>query len=133
MPWLLALWANPLVRKIIIYAALGLGCLYAGRLWLNSHDSKVYQQGKMAAAVELEKAKQTEWAAKEKAMADQMKVLDAAAQQLENDRANLTRSLNETLAAIQKAKMQGAGAVATIPASELNSALRAISRQLAAE
>jgi hypothetical protein len=137
--WLLSLWSNPLARKIVIGLAAGLAILYALRLYSNRIYSEGYQSGKIAGAAETLKTKQAEWKAKEtaiaveaKTVADEKNAVKAAGESLSRDRANLSRTLQDSLAAIQ-AKKEGIYAnISNINASDLDTALRSVSADLAA-
>jgi len=137
--WLLSIWSNPLARKIIIGLAAGLTILYALRLYSNRIYSQGYQSGKIAGAAETLKTRQAGWKAKEaaiaadaKAVADEKKAVKAAGESLSRDRANLSHALQESLAAIQ-AKKEGIYAnISHINAGDLDTALRSVSRELAA-
>jgi hypothetical protein len=137
--WLLSLWSNPLARKIVIGLAAGLAILYALRLYSNRIYSEGYQSGKIAGAAETLKTRQSEWKEKEtaiavdaKTVADEKMAVKAAGESLSRDRANLSHALQESLAAIQ-AKKEGIYAnISHINASDLDTALRSVSADLAA-
>lgn len=133
MGFLIALWANPLVRKVLLYVAIAAAAAYGLKLWLNRHDARIYQEGKEAMAVEMEKAKREEWAAKEKTLAEKYLSVQAATEQLTKDRMDLYRSLNARLQAVKTATAHAPDAVVAIPDSQLDGAIRAISRQLASQ
>jgi hypothetical protein len=137
--WLLSLWSNPLARKIMIGLAAGLAILYALRLYSNRIYSEGYRSGKIAGAAETLKTKQAEWKAKEtaiaidaKTVADEKVAVKAAGESLSRDRANLSRTLQNSLAAIQ-AKKEGIDAnISNISDGDLDAALRSVSAELAA-
>jgi len=116
--------------KIIIGAVAIAGIFLLIRWYGNRQWAKGETQGRQFMAMEMEKAKQKEWAAKEADIATQKASLTAAATQLERDRLTINRSLNDRLRAIQDAARATTGVV--VPDSDLNSAIRAISGQLAA-
>jgi hypothetical protein len=137
--WLMTLWANPLARKIILYAAITLGTLYALRQYGNRQWSKGEAQGRIGATQSIEKAKLVEWKAKEAAIAagtatldTEMRAIKAATEQLSQDRANLSRSLKASLAQIQRERSRQYESTAAVPDPLLWDALRAVSRELAA-
>jgi hypothetical protein len=136
--FLLSLWANPLARKIIIYCAITLGILYGLRLWGNKQWQKGEIQGRMAMGKDIEKQKQAEWKAKEAALALAAKNLDqdkrsvlAATEQLRQDRTNLSKTLSDAQAAIQRERNRQYEAVNTVPDLLLWDAIRAVSAELA--
>jgi len=126
--WMIGLWANPLARKIIIYGAVLLAILYGLRLWGNKQWYKGESQGRQKMAIEMEKAKQAEWAAKENAIEAEKTALDAKKEQLEKDRITIYRSLNESLKATADANRRAVSTAVAVPDNQLNSAIR---RQLA--
>lgn len=137
--WILNLWANKVVRWVLIGALAILLLGYALRRYSNRVYSEGYQSGKVAAATEMERAKKAEWAARETAIAaDAAKVgaerraVVAATDQLAQARATIARGLKDGLAAVQARKEANYAGVAAVPASELDSSLRAVSAELAA-
>jgi hypothetical protein len=116
-----------------------LAILYAFRLYSNRIYSEGYQSGKIAGATETLKTKQAEWKAKEtaiavdaKTVADRKKAVKAAGESLSRNRANLSRTLQDNLAAIQ-AKKEGIYAnISHINAGDLDTALHSVSADLAA-
>lgn len=137
--WLMALWANPLARKVIIYGAVILAILYGLRLWGNKQWSKGETQGRQTMAREMEKAKQAEWKAKEDAIATaasdiatEKRSIKVATDQLAQDRITIARGLKDGLASIQARKEANYANVAAVASTDLDSALRTISAELAA-
>jgi hypothetical protein len=139
MTFLLGLWANPVARRIIVYGAIALGVMYAGRLWLNKHDSRIEQEARIKVTQELGKSKEAEWKAKEAAIAraatdlsTQKASVVAATEQLARDRADLSRTLNATLAQIQRERNRQYANAAATPDSAIWDSIRTVSSQLAA-
>jgi len=132
MNLLIMLWANPLARKIAIYAAIALGILYAGRLLLNKHDSRIEQETRVKVTGELLKLKAGEWKAKEAAIATGKQAVDNERLALAQDRANLTRSVDTTLAAIRKEKVGQYANASAVPDDRIWLDIRTVSGQLAA-
>jgi hypothetical protein len=137
--FILGLWSNPLARKIIIYCAITLGILYGLRLWGNKQWQKGETQGRMAMGKDIEKQKQAEWKAKEAAIAQATKTLDeekrsvlAATEQLRQDRVNLSRTLTDAQAAIQRERARAYANAAAVPDNRIWDDIRAISRELSA-
>jgi len=137
MNFLLSLWANPLARKIITYAAIIAAILYGMRLWGNKQWAKGEAQGRLSVAQDIEKKIRAEWKAKEDAIArdaasiaTEKRAVAAAAEQLAVTRANLSRSLNTTLAAIQQERNHDYEKVAAVPSNLLDAALRSVSGEL---
>lgn len=136
----LALWANPLVRKITIYAAIIAAIFYVLRLYSNRVYSEGFKQGKVAGAIDMERQKQTEWAAKEQTIAESAASLDSEKRSVEADKArlsqdriNLSRSLRDALAATtQRREADYANVVAAVAPGDLDAGIRAISAELAA-
>lgn len=131
--FLVSAWANPIFRKVVLYAAIALAVLYAGYRWLNKHDSRIYQEGRESMAVELEKEKKAEWAAKEKTLAESYLSLQAATEQLAQDRSTIYRTLDEHLRTVKTAAQANSISAAAVPDSALDSAIRAISGELATQ
>jgi hypothetical protein len=137
--WILSIWANPLARKIIIYAGVIAAICYGLRLWGNRQWQKGETAGRQFVAAQLEKQKQVEWAAKEKAISaaaanitTEKQALVAAASQLAQDRATINLSLKSALAAATARKEANYATVANIRASDLDAAIRSVSAELAA-
>lgn len=128
----IALWANPLVRKVVIYGLIAAAAGYAFYFWLGKHDSRIYQEGREAMAVELEAKKKAEWEAKAKTLEEQAKILDVKAAEIQRDRQSIMRTLDERLRSIQSYATANTAAVAAVPDSGLDGALRTVSGQLAA-
>jgi hypothetical protein len=138
MTLLLGLWANPLARKIILYCGIALAVLYGLRLWGNKQWSKGEAQGRLTVTKNIEKQKAAEWKEKEAAIAQATKALDderrtvlAAAEQIRQDRANLSKTLSDAQAAIRRERTRDYEAVNAVPDLLLWDAIRAISAELA--
>ena len=131
--FLIVLWAKAWFRKAVLYAVIALAVLYGFHLWLNRHDTKVYQQGRESMAVELEKTKKAEWEAKGKSLEEQARLLDLKAAEITRDRQSLTRTLDDRLRSIQTYATANTASVAAVSDSGLDAALRAVSRELAAQ
>jgi hypothetical protein len=140
MTFLLGLWANPLARKIIIYAGIALAVLYGLRLWGNTQWSKGEAQGRLTMGRDIERQKQAEWKAKEAQIAQvaatvdaERSVITAASEQLRQDRANLSRTLSDARSAIQRERMSGYANAASVPDNRIWDDIRAVSGKLAAD
>jgi len=123
---MLALLANPLVRKVVIYGAIALGILYAFRLWLNKHDNKVFQEGKESIAEEIRKEKETEIRKAREALELEKQRLLGTIEQLSHDMDKLHGNLNE---AIKQSKKDQGGVpiiVSGVPDSDLNGTIREV-------
>jgi hypothetical protein len=137
MTWILSLWANPLARKFIIYGGAALAILLCLRWWGNAQWRKGETAGRIYEAKAIEKAKQSEWAAKDAAIAAAAKNIDSDKQSvkadqeaLKRDRANLSRTLSDSLADIQKERMRQYANAAAVPDNRVWEDIRAISREL---
>jgi len=137
--FLLGLWGNPITRKIIIYCAISLSILYGLRLYGNRQLAKGEARGRLTMGRDIEKQKQAEWKAKDAAIAQATKTLDderrtvlAAAEQIRQDRANLSKTLSGSLAAIQQERMRQYANAAAVPDNRIWDDIRAVSRELAA-
>lgn len=133
-----ALWMNPLVRKIAIYAAVGLAILYAARLWGNRQWQKGADAGRVYATEQAEKAFQKREAelkadiqAKTAALAESRASVVQEQRELAKLRASLTAGLDKTLAEIRAGKEATNAAVINVPADRLDDALRTLSAELA--
>jgi hypothetical protein len=125
------------------WCALGAGILvilFAFRLWLVRHDGKIYQEGRVAATVEMETKKKVEWAAKEKELEKAAEQIDLTRSQIDSEMTVLQRTRNMTRAELQQALATAKAGrevrnetVAAIPDTELDAALRAVSNELAAK
>jgi hypothetical protein len=140
MAWVLAMWANPLFRKIIIYCAITLGILYGLRLYGNRQWAKGEAQGRLTVTKDIEKRKAVEWKAKETAiaqaaadLASEKASVAVAIEQLRADRADLSRTLNVTLAQIQRERIRQYANAASVPDNRIWDDIRAVSRELAAQ
>ena len=131
--FLITLWAKAWFRKAVLYGVIALAVLYGFRLWLNKHDSRIYQEGMESMAVELEKTKKAEWEAKGKALEEQAALLDIKAAEIQRDRQSITRTLDDRLRSIQTYATANTASVTAVPDSGLDAALRAVSRELATQ
>jgi hypothetical protein len=143
MGWLLNFWMTYKI-KIIIGAVALLVISLAFKTWLNKHDDKVYQEGKTAAVVELEKAKKAEWKKIEDQLILDRKALEADAQQIEINQKVLDAKIAEDARHRQRedqlynqvvnwaklAKEQINAEVTSVPAAELSNAIRIQSAKL---
>jgi hypothetical protein len=137
--WITFLWTNAIARKVAIGVLVILALGYALRRYSNRIYDEGYKSGKVAGAVEMEKAKQAEWKAKAVAIAAEAAGIagekysvKAAADQLAKDRAVMSRGLKDSLAAIQAERTRDYAGIANIDASDLDGALRAVSAGLVA-
>jgi len=137
--WLLVLtWLkNPIVRKILICVAGILVVLYFIRLYGNKQWEKGELKGRVTSTQLIEKVKQEEWKkvsillkTKDLLLEEEKKNNQNQLAQLGKIRVDLKQSLTSGLTAIQN-QMDGDYAnIASIPTSELDSALRTISTKL---
>lgn len=140
MTWILAIWSNPLARKITVYAAIALAILYGLRLWGNKQWAKGELQGRQHMARDLEKQKQKEWNAREAeikkqsaGLAEAQLAIQTQAEQIAMDRANLSKSLAEARARIQRERETGYATAAGTPDSRIWDDIRAASTKLATD
>jgi hypothetical protein len=137
--WLLVLtWLkNPIVRKILICVAGILVVLYFIRLYGNKQWEKGELKGRVTSTQLIEKVKQEEWKkvsillkTKDLLLEEEKKNNQNQLAQLGKIRVDLKQSLTSGLTAIQN-QMDGDYAnIASIPTSELDTALRTISTKL---
>lgn len=137
--WFLTMLSNPMARKIIGYAVVIGAIFWSIRFYGTQQWSKGEMQGRRYAAVEIEKQKRVEWAAKEAAIKSdaenlmgEKRALAAATESLRQERAQLSSSLNNALTIVARAKERDYETAAAVPASQLDAAIRAISAELAA-
>lgn len=137
---MIALWANPLARKLITYGAVIAAICLCLRWWGNAQWQKGETAGRMYEAKAIEAAKKKEWAAKEGAIVIAAKNLDAekraveaAAEQIRKDRTDLSRSLADSLAAIREERMRQYAHAAAVPDDRVWRDIRVMSGQLAAD
>jgi hypothetical protein len=142
-----AAWSNPLVRQILIYVLIAIGCLAALRLYGNRQWMKGELKGEKTSYKSIEKMKQAEWDKKEKGLAAQQASIDVARTSLEEARAQFSKDKESAaqqrrkddalrsaaLEEIRKGREADRVNASTIPASELNGAVRALSGKLASE
>lgn len=128
-----------LVVKLIMLAA----ALAAILLCLRWYGNRQYYEGETAGrlyeAKAIEKAKQAEWDAKNATIAQaaakvalEKSSVMAATEQLARDRANLSRTLSDNLAAIQRERIRQYANAASVPDNRIWDDIRAVSSQLAA-
>lgn len=136
---LASLWANPLARKLALWAAIALAAGLALRWYGNRQWARGEAQGRQTMAREMEKTKRAEWEARERELATAAADLDvekrsltAATEQIARDRANLSRSLNDALERIRAERMHNYADAAAVPDDRVWDDIRAISRELAA-
>lgn len=136
---LMALWANPLVRKIALYGAAILAILLLLRWYGNRQWYLGEAKGRVTATTVIEKQKKEEWKAKEEALAAgaaeigvEKRAVSEARARLDTDRANLSRSLKDGLARIQAERGRQYEGTAAIADADLDSAVRSVSAELAA-
>jgi hypothetical protein len=132
------LLANPLARKILIYAGVALAIFYALRLYSNRIWDQGFREGKTAGTVELEKAKRAEWAGKQEAitaagasLTQEKTSLSAQAAELARARRQIQASLDDSLGLISFSAKENNAKAASIPGNQLDAALRALSTELA--
>ena len=119
--------------KAVLGAVAILAIFFAFRWGLNAHDGRVYQEGRAAMAVEMEKTKQLEWKSKEAVIAQDAAKIVAARTQLETDRAALNRNLQDGIRAIRNERQHINETVNSVPDSERIAAIRAVLRELSAD
>lgn len=136
--WLLSLWANPLTRKIIIYAGITVAIFFALRWYSNRAYYQGMQEGRTAVTTEIEKARAAEWKVKADQLAAEATKIDAARQTVDAERDELARdrsiikdALSRSLNEITLTQGVNNAKVDAVPATELDSALRAQSAKLA--
>jgi len=134
---LVALWANPWVRRVALYAAIAAAAWYGLRLYSNRVYSQGMVAGRQAAAVELERAKQGEWAAEREKLAGEAQILVVARNKLASETADLAReraAINRTLQQVIAASTAGKGVidaqVSAVAVSDLDAVLRTVSAEL---
>jgi uncharacterized protein HemX len=136
---LASLWANPLARKLALWAALALAAGLALRWYGNRQWAQGEAQGRQTMAREMERQKRKEWEARERELATAAADLDAekhslaaAADQIARERANLSRSLNDALERIRAERTHNYADAAAVPDSVIWRDIRVVSGQLAA-
>jgi len=136
--FLLTLWANPLARKIAIYAAVGVGIFFALRWYSNRAYYQGMEQGRQAATTEIEKQKAAEWKAREDKITTAASAIKIEKAGLESERTDLNRlrsslqnSFQQSLATIAASRENSYASVARVPDADLVRAVRALSAELA--
>lgn len=133
----MTLFANPLFRKIAIYAAIAGGVF----LMIRWYGNRQYDIGKVAGAQQEAKlivaAKQEEWKLREAELQKRSEALTAEEKKraaVDMELRRMRASMEESLAKIQiqnQASNQGAGTiVAAIPGDQLDASIRAKSAEL---
>ncbi len=129
--FLVGMWANPLFRRIMIYAAIAAGAWYALRLYRNHVFDEGYSKGKVEAVVDAEKAARQKFEAERQAIEAERRELDArvaaaeaAAAQIRRDRTALKQGLDQGIQTIKGELSARDQQVCDIPASELDGAIR---------
>ena len=123
------------------YCLIGLAIVslcIAVRLWGNHQWAKGEQQGRQAAASDIEKAKIEEWkaretaiAAGEQALASERRQLGSMSDQLNRDREAWRRSFTDSVSTISTERMDGYAKAAATPDDRVWIDIRIISGQLA--
>jgi hypothetical protein len=136
--WILTLWNNALARKIIIGCAVSLVIFYGLRLWSNRVYSEGYRSGKTAGALETEKSAQTKWKAQQDAIAVEAarvagdrKLVDAQTATLAQSRRQIETTLSRSLNEMKQKREADSVQVLSVPDSDLDSTMRAVSAVLA--
>lgn len=142
--YLLLQLKNPLIRKIIIFVGVGLVIFFVFKWWIRKHDDRIYQEGKQAASIELEKAKKAEWQKINADLKIQKEELAAGVQELELNQRVLAVKIaedakhrqredmlyNQIIGWSKVAKEQINAEVTNIPAGELVNSIRLQSAKL---
>jgi len=133
---ILLFWAAYKI-KLAIYGLIALGILYGLRLYGNRQWAKGELRGRLTVTKDIERQKKAEWKAKESAIALAAQSIDAekrsvlaATEALAQDRANLSRTLSDAQAALQRERIKAYANAANIGAADLDAAIRAISAEL---
>jgi hypothetical protein len=124
----------------LVLCAVGIGAIFfALRLYGNAQWAKGEAQGRLFMARDIEWQKQAEWAKREAeivagaaAVEAEKKSIATDRMQLSQDRAALNRTLQSTIASIQQERRRDYANTATVRDTDLDAALRALSRELAA-
>jgi hypothetical protein len=141
------LWANPLARQVIIYAAIAAAAGIVLWQWGNRQWMKGQIQGETQATKQIEKVKAAEWKTRETSIAGKaaqveldLQSLQGARKQFETDKAQISDmrrrddvARTETLNEIRRTREADRANAARIPAAELVGAIRALSSRLATE
>lgn len=129
--WTLALWSSPIARKIIIYAGIIVAICLSLRWYGNQQWAEGEAAGRRAMASELERQKAAEWGEKANALAavaeniaNEKRSVDAATEQLNRDRVNLSRSLNDALERIRAERVRQYADAAGVADENLTEAIR---------
>lgn len=124
--------------KIGMYALLVGGVLYAGRLWLNSHDDKVAKEATSTAAVSMKKDLDKEFAIRLEANMQIVKQAVEDKQKAEARYDQVTQLFDQAFArlrdirkAVDERQVVYVKEAAAVPASDLDPALRAVSNDIA--
>ena len=120
------LWANPLARKLTLYAAMAGVILLAWRWHSNKIREIEYWKGKASEAqIEL-KAKQAEWDKREAEITKTANTLQNAINASQRDRAAIQGNLSKGLAEIDSRLLGIAGTAESIPSSDLDKTIKRI-------
>jgi hypothetical protein len=139
MLWLtlLKILKNPIFQKILIYAVITMAVLYCIRLYGNAQWSKGEAKGRLNTTQLIEKAKKEEWKRidtllknNNEALVTEQNINTELKKQLAADRTEINKNLKQGLAAIQAAQGQAYANINNIPATQLDNALRILSREL---
>lgn len=137
MLWLITMLKNPLIQKILIYAGIIMAALYCIRLYGNAQWSKGEAKGRQNTTQLIEKAKKEQWLQidelrkdNEKALLAEQSINADLKKQLIKDRTEINQNLKNGLAAIQALQGQAYANINSIPATQLDNALRVLSREL---
>jgi len=136
---ILSLLANPLVRRILLYAAIAAAIVYALRMYGNAQWAKGEAKGRQVVTREIEEQKREEWKKKEAAIAaaaesveEERRVIRAVADQLAKDRLSIVSGLERSLAVIRQERNRQYESTAVVSDDRLDAALRTVSAELAA-
>lgn len=137
--WILSICARPAARKFILYGGAILVISLLLRWYGNTQYYRGEQQGRVSMSRELERQKNAEWAERERVLAAAEETIaaekyavDAAIDRMNRDRADLSRTLRDGLAQIQRERMKDYESAAAVTDDQLWDAIRAISGELAA-
>jgi hypothetical protein len=125
------LWASAIFRKVLLYGAIAAGVLLALKWYANRAYYQGVEQGRVLGVTELVKAKEKEWAEKERALVAQKGDLDAQAQTLSAQQEALTKNkiaiktdLNKSIAALRVDLNAKYVSLSSIPVTELEVAIQ---------
>lgn len=144
MGWILGLWANPLVRKCIIYGAAIVAILLCLRWYGNAQWEKGVSYGDARTSVKMQKAYEDKWQEAQKQLDSQRKlmeegvkkneadrnVLSARAQELERSRQSIVLALAKAMAVAEAGKKSGYDAGLSLTDLTVDDAIRRLSADL---